>query len=406
MTQEELRNQFPALAERVYGKPLVYFDNAATSQRPRSVVEMVERMNVRSNANIHRAVHKISGEATELYENGREAVRQFINASSRREVVFTSGTTAAINLVASSFGWKYLKEGDKVVISEAEHHSNIVPWQLACMRTGAQLVTVPVEEDGTLALSRFEKAFDEKVKICAVTHVSNVLGVVNPVKEIVALAHSRGIPVLVDGAQGIVHCNVDVQELDCDFYAFSGHKIFAATGTGILYGKERWLEEMPPYMGGGDMVGTVSFDKTTWADLPLKFEAGTPNFAAAATFAPALELASTLRCDEEIKSHEKRLASRMEEALLRIDGLRMPSLAAKERIPVFSFSIEGVHPEDLALIVDKMGVALRSGLMCAEPLVKKYSENGLLRASLMPYNTEEEIEIFEAALARGVAMLR
>lgn len=400
----EIRGEFPALEQKVYGKQLVYFDNAATAQKPRAVLELIQRMNGGINANIHRAVHKLSAEATDLYEGGREAVRQYINAARREEVVFTSGTTASINLLANTYGERFLSAGDVVLISECEHHSNIVPWQLLCERKGAELRVLPVDENGYWRMDMLDDLLDERVKIVAATHISNVLGVVNPVEELISKAHTAGAVVMIDGAQGIVHQKVDVQKLDCDFYVFSGHKIYAATGIGVLYGKEHLLEQMPPWMGGGDMVETVTFAKTTYAPLPLKFEAGTPNFIGGATLAPALEFAKEVLCDNYIEEEKEKIAY-LDKNLKAISGLRLYGDGA-EKIPVFSFSIEGAHHEDLALLLDKMGVAVRSGMMCAEPLMSRFGVSGMLRASLAPYNTLEECEIFIAALNRAVAMLR
>lgn len=405
---KEIRNMFPALNQEFFGKKLVYFDNAATSQKPLSVIELQQRISSLTNANIHRAVHHLSAEATELYEKGREAVRAFIGAGSREEIIFTSGATAGFNLLASSFVQKFVGEGDKVLVSEAEHHSNIVPWQLACERAGAELVVLKVEENGEIDSGRFEQMLDERVKIVSIAHISNVLGVVNPISDIVRIAHKHGIPVAVDGAQGVVHSKVDVQALDCDFYIFSGHKIFAPTGTGVLYGKRELLEAMPPYMGGGDMVDTVTFEKTTYAGLPLKFEAGTPNFTAAACYAPALELAAALREDPQVQEDERQMTARMMERMGEIDGLRIYGLPADQaaKAPVFSMTVEGCHPSDIAQLLDKMGVAVRSGLMCAEPLIRRWSDKGMLRASLMPYNTVEEVDYFAESLKRAVRMLR
>lgn len=400
----EIRGEFPALEQKVYGKQLVYFDNAATAQKPRSVLELIQRMNGGVNANIHRAVHKLSAEATDLYEGGREAVRKYINAAKREEVVFTSGTTASVNLVANTYGERFLSAGDAVLISECEHHSNIVPWQLLCERKGAELRVLPVDESGAWRMDLLDNLLDGRVKIVAATHISNVLGIVNPVEELIAKAHAAGAVVLIDGAQGIVHRQVDVQRLNCDFYAFSGHKIYAATGIGILYGKEDLLEKMPPWMGGGDMVETVTFAKTTYAPLPLKFEAGTPNFMGGATLAPALEFAKEVINDKFAEQEEEKI-DYLYKNLKAISGLRLYGDGA-EKIPVFSFSIEGAHHEDLALLLDKMGVAVRSGMMCAEPLMSRFGVSGMLRASLAPYNTLEECEIFIAALNRAVAMLR
>lgn len=406
---QEIRNQFPILQTEVYGKRLVYFDNAATSQRPQSVLDLQNRICASSNANIHRAMHKLSIDATEYYEVGRKAVGKFINADPTDGcVIFTSGATAAFNLLSNCFTERYIGKGDKVLISEAEHHSNIVSWQLSLARNGAELVVLPVDERGELRMDLLDDLLDANVKLVSIAHVSNVLGIVNPIEEIIAKAHAKGIPVAIDGAQGVVHAEVDVQKLDCDFYIFSGHKIYAPTGTGVLYGKRKFLEEMPPYMGGGDMVDTVTFAKTTYAELPLKYEAGTPNYVAASCYAPALELAETLRESAEIKENERALVGRMLETLHSVEGLHIwgePRNVA-DKTPVFSFTVEGTHPTDIAQLLDKMGVAVRSGLMCAEPLVKRFSETGMVRASLLPYNTEEEIDIFGKSLNRAVNMLR
>lgn len=399
------RSRFPALARQVYGKPLVYFDNAATSQRPDCVIEMLQKMNAEACANVHRAVHRLALDATDLYQQGREAAAAFIGAPAD-EVIFTSGTTAAINLVASCYTRVNLKKGDKILITEAEHHSNLVPWQMACAIYGTSLLVTPVGEDGTLDLETFRRQLDNGVKLVAVAHITNVLGVENPLREIISAAHEAGAVVLVDGAQGIVHGRVDVKALDCDFYAFSGHKIYAPTGIGILYGKRELLEKMPPYMGGGDMVDRVSFEKTTYGPLPLKFEAGTQNIAAAACLAPAMKLAREVQEDAALQAATEATDRLMAEQLATIEGLHCPSLANPLRKGIFSFCIDGVHPADAAQIMDKMGVAVRTGFMCAEPLIRKYSEHGMMRASLMPYNTPEEVEIFIAALKRAITMLR
>ena len=405
----DIRNQFPGLQNTVYGRPLIYLDNAATAQRPAGVLALQAQLGERENANIHRAVHKLSVDATNRYEAGRSAVERFLNVDPAVGcVVFTSGATAAFNLLATCFSARYLQKGDQILISEAEHHSNIVPWQLACERTGAELVVVPVEEDGTLSVAEVEKRLTNRVKLVSIAQISNVLGVVNPVREIIAAAHAKGIPVAVDGAQGVVHAACDVQALDCDFYIFSGHKIYAPTGTGILYGKRRFLEEMPPYMGGGDMVDTVSFARTTYNTLPLKYEAGTPNFTGQACFVPALELADTLRYSAELKAQERAIVAYLAEELLRIDGLRIFGLPddLSTKIPLFSLAVEGTHPSDLAQILDKLGIAVRSGWMCAEPLVRRFSDRGMLRASFLPYNTMAEAEAFVAGLQRAVKMLK
>lgn len=408
MDIKKIRSMFPALARSVYGKSLVYFDNAATTQRVNSVIDKWNEISLNSNANIHRAVHRLADEATEAYETARDSVKDFVNASSREEIVFTSGATAAVNLVASSFGQLYLGKGDEVVVSEAEHHSNIVPWQLVCERQGAVLRVIPVDDSGHLMVERLEDLLNERTRIVAVTHISNVLGIVNPVKEIVAKCHAKGVPVLVDGAQGIVHCKVDVQDLDCDFYVFSGHKLYAATGTGVLYGKKKWLNEMPPYMGGGEMVGTVRFSGTTYAPLPMKFEAGTQNFAGIATLKPAVEFVSSLEYDTQLRKYNVEIKDFLLNSLLENDRIRLlgvPHGTTDEKIPLFSFVVDGVHHEDLALILDKMGVAVRSGQMCAEPLMNRFGVTGVLRASLAPYNTMEEAEYFIKCLDKAIEML-
>lgn len=406
MLVDDVRRQFPALDRKVYGKALVYFDNAATIQRPLGVIDKWNEITSRSNANIHRAVHRMADEATEAYEASRNIVKEFIGAESREEIIFTSGATAAINLVAFSFGEAFVKEGDEVVVSESEHHSNIVPWQMMCQRKGAVLKVLHVDDKGCLDMDELDSLLTARTRILAVAHISNVLGIVNPVGEIVRRCHDRGVKVLIDGAQGVVHRKVDVKELDCDFYVFSGHKIFAATGTGALYGKKELLDAMPPYMGGGEMVGTVRFSGTTYAPLPLKFEAGTPNFAGAATLKPALEFAMSLR-DEEISACEDAVKEYMYEKLSgdsRIKLFGTPDDIG-DKIPLFSFCVDGVHHEDLALILDKMGIAVRSGQMCAEPLMDRFGVTGMLRASLAPYNTMQEAEYFIGSLDRAIGML-
>ena len=404
---QEIRDMFPALSRKVYGKDLVYLDNAATSQRPQAVIDLWNEITARSNANIHRAVHRLADEATQAYEGARDAVKQFINAEFREEVIMTSGTTASINLVAFSFGEAFVSKGDEVVVSAVEHHSNIVPWQLMCERKGAVLKVLPVDDDGHLMVENLSGLLTDRTKIVAISHISNVLGIVNPVKDIINICHSKGVPVLVDGAQGIVHCKVDVQDLDCDFYAFSGHKLYAATGTGVLYGKKKWLEAMPPYMGGGEMVGTVTFDKTTYAPLPMKFEAGTQNFASTATLKPAIDIANKLINKELINNIDS-----IRDYLLdffhkdeRICLYGVPRGTIDEKIPLFSFSVKGVHHEDLALILDKMGVAVRSGQMCAEPLMDRFGVTGMLRVSFAPYNTLDEAEYFVKCLNKAIEML-
>ena len=404
---DHIRELFPTLSRKVYGKDLVYFDNAATSQRPQTVIDEWNRISSESNANIHRAVHRLADEATQAYEQARDAVKEFLNAEAREEIIFTSGTTAAVNLVAFCFGEAFVKEGDEVVVTEAEHHSNIVPWQMMCRRKGAILKVLPIDDSGHLRVEMLDDILTERTRIMAVTHISNVLGIINPVKDIIEKCHSKGIPVLVDGAQGAVHCKVDVRDLGCDFYVFSGHKLYAATGTGVLYGKREWLDRMPPYMGGGEMVGTVSFKETTYAPLPMKYEAGTQNFASAATLKPALELVNLLS-DNKLEDYNNKIRDYLLEYFLSDERIRLfgvPRGTSEEKIPLFSFVVEGVHHEDLALILDKMGIAVRSGQMCAEPLMDRFGVTGMLRASLAPYNTMEEAEYFVKCLNRAIDML-
>jgi len=398
---------FPGLSRKVYGKDLVYLDNAATSQRGQSVIDLWNELTIHSNANIHRAVHRLADEATQAYEGARDAVCSFLNAEYREEIIFTSGTTASINLVAFSFGEAFVREGDEIIVTEAEHHSDIVPWQMMCDRKGAVLKVLPVDDNGRLMVEKLDEMLSSRTRLMAVSHVSNVLGLVNPVKEIASKCHSVGASVLVDGAQGAVHCRVDVRDLDCDFYVFSGHKLYAATGTGVLYGKKKLLQAMPPYMGGGEMVGTVTFEKTTYAPLPMKFEAGTQNFNSAATLKPAIELVNLLNDNELIKNNQKIteyiLTQFAEDKRITLYGV--PRGTDEEKISLFSFTVEGVHHEDLALILDKMGIAVRSGQMCAEPLMTRFGVTGMLRASFAPYNTLEEAEYFIKCLNKAINML-
>ena len=408
MNINEIRRLFPTLSRKVYGKDLVYFDNAATSQRVKGVLDEWNRISSESNANIHRAVHRLADEATQAYEQARDSVKDFLNASSREEIIFTSGTTAAINLVAFCFGEAYVREGDEVVVTEAEHHSNIVPWQMMCQRKKAVLKVLPVDDSGHLVVEKLDEILTERTRILAVTHISNVLGLINPVKEIIEKCHERGVKVLVDGAQGAVHSRIDVQDLDCDFYVFSGHKLYAATGTGVLYGRKELLENMPPYMGGGEMVGTVRFTGTTYAPLPMKYEAGTQNFASAATLKPAIEFVKSLSDNELLKYNDKVRDYLLEELTKdeRITLYGVPRGTSEEKIPLFSFTVKGVHHEDLALILDKMGIAVRSGQMCAEPLMDRFGVTGMIRVSLAPYNTMEEAEYFVKCLDRAINMLK
>ena len=407
MKTEELRKEFPILSRKVNGRDLVYFDNAATSQRPRSVIEEWNRLTSYSNANIHRAVHTMAEECTEAYEQARDAVRAYINAASREEIIFTSGATASINLVAYTFGERFVSEGDEIIVAECEHHSDMVPWYMLCRRKNAKLVKLPVDDNGRLDTEILKSMIGERTRLVAVAHVSNVLGIVNPVEEIVRIAHSNNVPVLVDGAQGIVHCEVDVRKLDCDFYAFSGHKMYAATGTGVLYGKRRWLEQLPPFMGGGEMIASVSFKDVKFADIPMRYEAGTQNFASSATLKQACDLLNLLK-DSELNQNFEQICLSMQNCLKNFDGLKIYGNAEvwSDKAPLWSFTVEGVHHEDLAILLDKMGVAVRSGQMCAEPLMERFGVSGMLRVSLAPYNTIEEVEYFGQALDRAVGMLR
>lgn len=406
MTVEELRKYFPGLDKVIFGKKLVYFDNAASSQRYINAVRRQEDLALNKNANIHRAVHKLANDATEEYESTRIEVANYINAVSREEIIFTSGTTASINLVAFSFGEVFIHEGDEILVSEAEHHSNIVPWQMLCLRKKAILKVIKVDDDGILDMESLKSQLSERTRIVAVAHISNVLGILNPVAEIVKICHKAGVPVLIDGAQGIVHQTIDVQELDCDFYAFSGHKVYAATGTGVLYGKKKWLEQMPPYMGGGEMIETVKFSETTYAPLPAKFEAGTQNFNSIPTLKDSIELFKLLK-DKELVEYGQRVYKALSDALFHDPRIKVYGVpcGTSQKIPLFSISVKGVHHEDLALLLDKMGIAVRSGQMCAEPIMDRFGVTGMLRISLAPYNTIEEVEYFLKSLDKAISML-
>ena len=405
MSVSEISSQFPILSHTVYGKPLVYLDNAATAQRPQAVVDLWQKLALEENANIHRAVHHLAAQATDAYEGARDAVKEFLNAASREEIVFTSGATASMNLVAFSFGEAFIHEGDEVIVSVAEHHSNIVPWQMLCERKKAVLKVLDIRENGVLAVESLEKLISQRTKIVAISHISNVLGLVNPVQEIVRICHKNGVPVLIDGSQGVVHESVDVQALDCDFYAFSGHKLYAATGTGVLYGKKKWLDAMPPYMGGGEMIATVRFSGTTYAPLPEKFEAGTQNFNGAPTLVPAMELVKSMRADAEAQKEQEAILDYVYKHLTEDERIVLYGTDRAAKIPLFSFAVKGAHHEDLALILDKMGIAVRSGQMCAEPLMDRLGVTGLLRASFAPYNTLEEAEYFIKSLDKAINML-
>jgi len=396
----KIRSDFPVLANEVYGKPLVYFDNGATTQKPESVINAVTEAYRTYYSNIHRGVHALSDISSEKYELARERVRSFINAASKEEIVFTSGATASINLVAFSFGERYVRRGDEVLISELEHHANIVPWQMMCERKNAHLKVIPVNDDGSLRLEELDKLITDKTKIVAVTQVSNALGVIIPVEKIIEKAHEHNIPVLVDGAQGIQHGHVDVQELDCDFYAFSGHKIYGPTGIGVLYGKRKWLLELPPYQGGGDMVDRVSFDKTTYNKLPFKFEAGTTNFVGAIGIGKALDYIEFVGMADIIK-HEKELTEYSNRRMKEISGIKIYG-NTKEKISIMSFLIDRVHQYDAGMILDKMGIAVRTGSHCAQPIMTRFGIEGTIRASMCFYNTKEEIDI----LIKGIEKVK
>jgi len=393
---EEIRSDFPILSTKAHGKPLIYLDNGATTQKPVQVINMMEELYRTTNANVHRGVHYLSDRVSERYEAARETVRAFINARSREEIVFTAGTTASINAVAFSFGERFVGEGDEILISGMEHHANIVPWQMLCERKKAKLKIIPFSDEGILDLEAYRRLLTDRTRIVAVTHVSNVLGTVNPVKEIVAEAHRHGIPVLVDGAQGIQHGTVDVQDLDCDFYVFSGHKVYGPNGIGVLYGKADMLNELPPYQGGGDMVANVTFEKTTYNVLPFKFEAGTTNFTGAIGLATALDYLSSLG-REAVAEREQALLLKATEGLLSVEGVRIYG-SAPYKVSVISFLPGTVHQYDAGMILDKMGIAVRTGTHCAQPLMERYGISGTIRASIAFYNTEEEIE----ALVKGI----
>ena len=400
----KIREDFPILSRTVYGKPLIYLDNAATTQKPRQVVESISDEYYSVNANVHRGVHFLSQQATELHESSRETVRRFINARSVSEVVFTRGTTESINLVASSFAGGLMKPGDEVIVSVMEHHSNIVPWQLQAERFGIVLKVIPMDEKGELLLDEYEKLFSERTRLVSVTHVSNVLGTVNPVKRMIGMAHAKGVPVLIDGAQSIPHIPVDVQELDADFYVFSGHKIYGPTGIGVLYGKEKYLDAMVPYQGGGEMIQRVTFEHTTFAGLPFKFEAGTPDFIGSTAMAEALRYVQSIGLDN-IAAYEHGLLEYAGKQLQDMDGIVIYG-NCKDKGAVISMNFEGVHPYDLGSLIDKLGIATRTGHHCAQPVMDFYGVESMLRASFAMYNTMEEVDIFVDALKKALKVLR
>lgn len=401
---EEIRKQFPILQSQVHGRALVYLDNGATTQKPQCVIDAINEGYLRANANVHRGVHYLSQLATERHEAARERVARFINAPSSRGVIFTKGTTEAINLVATCFGAQFVKADDEVIISTMEHHANIVPWQMLCERVGAHLKVIRINEAGELDMAHYESLLSERTKIVAVTHVSNVLGTINPVEQIIALAHSRGIPVLLDGAQAIAHTKVDVQALGADFYVFSAHKIYGPTGVGVLYGREELLEQMPPYMGGGEMIAKVTFEKTTYNELPFKYEAGTPDYIGSTALARALDFVADLGI-ESIARHEDDLLHYATERLLgEFEGAYVLG-TAQHKGATLSFGIGEIHPFDLGTLLDQMGIAIRTGHHCAEPLLDRFSHTAIARASFALYNTREEVDAFIKALHRVVKML-
>lgn len=394
----KVREDFPILSREVYGKPLVYFDNGATTQKPRSVVDAIADEYYSVNANVHRGVHFLSQQATELHEASRETVRRFINARSTNEIIFTRGTTESINLLASSFSEAFLNEGDEVVVSVMEHHSNIVPWQLQAMRKGIVLKVIPMNDRGELLQEEYEHLFSERTKLVCVAHVSNVLGTVNPVKEMIATAHAHGVPVLVDGAQSVPHMAVDVQALDADFYVFSGHKVYGPTGVGVLYGKEDWLDKLPPYQGGGEMIQHVSFERTTFNELPFKFEAGTPDYIGTTGLAKALDYVSAIGM-EQIAAHEHQLTQYAMQRLKEIPGMRIFGEAA-DKGSVISFLVGNIHHFDMGTLLDHLGIAVRTGHHCAQPLMQRLGIEGTVRASFGLYNTREEIDVLVAGIER------
>ena len=404
MNINEIRSQFPVLDQQVYGKPLIYLDNAATTQKPLCVIERERDYYLHENCNIHRGVHYLSQKATEAYEHARQTVADFVHAKEAREIIFTRGTTESLNLLATAFEHYCVDDGDKVLVTAMEHHSNLVPWQQMVQRHHGQLLVVPMDDKGVLDLEQYEKLLKEGPKVVSIAHISNVLGTINPVKEMVAMAHHYGIPVVVDGAQSIAHHPIDVQDLDCDFFVFSGHKMYAPMGIGGLYGKAEWLEKLPPYQFGGEMVDTVSFEKTTFNVLPYKFEAGTPNVGAALGLETAIQFMQGLD-RMEVEAHESQLLQSAIEKLSEIDGIRFIGEAA-HRSGLVSFIIDGIHPYDLGTIIDKMGVAVRTGHHCAEPVMTRFGIPGTVRASFALYNTMDEVEVFVNAVKKAAMMLR
>ncbi|HEY5536846.1 MAG TPA: cysteine desulfurase [Ignavibacteria bacterium] len=400
----KIRNDFPILKQKINGKPLVYFDNAATSQKPQIVIDTLRKYYEEYNSNIHRGVHFLSAKATDRYEAARNRIKEFINADKSGEIIFTKGTTEAINLVASSYGEKFLKEGDEVIISEMEHHSNIVPWQLLRDKKKIVLKIIPVSDSGEIIFEEFEKLISKKTKFVSIVHISNSLGTINPVQEMIKVAHKHKIPVLVDGAQSVPHSQIDVRYLDCDFFAFSGHKVFGPTGIGVLYGKKEFLEKMPPYQGGGDMIKNVTFEKTTYNDLPYKFEAGTPNVAGVIGMGAAIDYINFVGMGN-ISAYEKELLKYATEKLTQIPELRIIG-TAKRKASVISFLVGNIHPYDAGIILDQLGVAVRTGVHCTQPIIDRFKIPGTVRASFSFYNTKEEIDILEYGIKKVIKMLK
>jgi len=399
----KIRQDFPILGTKVNGKPLVYFDNAATTQKPVSVIESLKKYYYETNSNVHRGVHSLSEKATNAYEASRKTIQRFINAGKSEEIIFVRGTSEAVNLVASSFGQKFVKENDEIIISTLEHHSNIVPWQMLCERTGAKLKVIPINPKGEIIFEEFEKLVSDKTKIISIAYISNSLGTINPVKKIIDYAHSKNIPVMLDGAQAVQHLKIDVKELDCDFFAFSGHKVYGPTGIGVLYGKEKYLDEIPPYQGGGDMIKNVSFERTTYNELPYKFEAGTPNIAGSIGLAAALNYVEDLGIDN-ISKYEEEILKYATDKMMEIDGMRIIG-TADVKASVISFLVGKTHPYDLGTLLDQLGIAVRTGVHCTEPLMRFFRIAGTVRASFAFYNTKEEIDLLVNGIKRASSML-
>ena len=399
---QEIRKDFPILSRTVYHKPLIYFDNAATTQKPRTVVESITNEYYSVNANVHRGVHFLSQQATELHETARKTVQTFINAKSPNEIIFTRGTTESINLIASSFVESQMKAGDEIIISTMEHHSNIVPWQLQASKHGIIIKVIPMNDQGELLLDAYENLFTERTKLVSITHISNVLGTINPVKEMIATAHAHDVPVLIDGAQSIPHMIIDVQDLDADFLAFSGHKVYGPTGIGVLYGKEKWLDKLPPYQAGGEMIQHVTFEKTTFNELPYKFEAGTPDYIGSTALAKALDYLSSIGM-EQIAAHEHELMTYATQQMKQIEGMRIFG-EANEKGAVISFLVGNIHHLDMGTLLDQLGIAVRTGHHCAEPLMNRLGIEGTVRASFGLYNTKEEIDVFIQGIRRVCSM--